>query len=333
MTHRLTVFLCILAGIIIRVDGVHGDPLVENARKEGSVVFYTNVPQEQITRLSDAFEKKYPFLKVQGLRAGPSRLLSRVMTEERAGRPLVDVISLDTFNAWVLREGGFLQVYKSQEIEAFPEQFRDPDGLMPCCMYVLTNEIAYNTKLVAKKDVPKSYRDLLDPKWAGKMGMDNDDAKWFAPLVSIWGKEKTVDYFRALMKQNPSMVRGHTLQTELLAAGEFSLAVNVFGYQALEVQSRGAPIEIVQADPVIARAGHLLLAKRAPHPNAGRLFIDYVLSAEGQQLLAKMGRIVARRGVNIKFPRLVQGVKLHPVKPEMAKNFEELSKLYSSIVK
>lgn len=333
MIYRSIVFFCILASMIVWFGGLHADPLVDNAKKEGTVVFYTNVPQDQITRLSDAFEKKYPFLKVQSLRAGPSRLLSRVSTEERAGRPLVDVISLDTFNAWVLREGGFLQVHKSNEDEAFPEQFRDPEGLMPCCMYVLTNEIAHNTKLVPKKDAPKTYQDLLNPKWKGRMGLDTDDAKWFAPLASIWGKEKTVDYFQALKKQDPIMVRGHALQTELLAAGEFSVAVNLFGYQALELQSRGAPIDIVQADPVITRAGHLLLAKRAPHPNAGRLFIDYVLSADGQQLLAKMGRIVARRGVTIKFPRLVQGVKLYPVKPEMARNFEELSTLYNSIIR
>ena len=307
--------------------------IVDNAKKEGSVVFYTSVPQEQISRLSDGFQKKYPFLKVEGLRAGPSSILSRVMTEDRSGRPMVDVISLDIFNAWVLGERGLLQPYKSAETEAFPEQFRDPQGLMPCCMYVLTNVIAYNTQLVQKKDAPHSYAELLDPKWKGKLSLDNDDAKWFAPLVWIWGREKTVKYFQNLMKQEPSMVRGHALQTKLLAAGEFPVVVNLFGYQALELQAQGAPVEIIQADPVIMRAGHLLLAKRAPHPNAARLFIDYVLSRDGQQLLASMGREVARPGITIRYPRLLQGIKPYPAKPDAVGSFEELSKLYTSIVR
>lgn len=311
----------------------HAATIVDNAKKEGSVVFYTSVPQEQISKLSDGFQRKYPFIKVDALRAGPSRILSRVMTEDRSGNPMVDVISLDIFNAWVLRERGFLQPHKSEETEAFPEQFRDPQGLMPCCMYVLTNVIAYNTRLVQKKDAPQTYADLLDRKWKGKLSLDNDDAKWFAPLVWIWGKEKTVKYFQDLMKQEPAMVRGHNLQVELLAAGEFPVVVNLFGYQALELQARGAPVEIIQANPVVMRAGHMLLAKRAPHHNAGRLFIDYVLSKEAQQLLASMGREVARPGVTIRYPRLLQGIKPYTASPDAVGGFEELSKLYTSIVR
>jgi iron(III) transport system substrate-binding protein len=312
---------------------VHAASIVENAKKEGSVVFYTSVPQDQTSKLSEAFQKKYPFIKIDALRAGPSRLLNRVMTEDRSGRPMVDVVSLDIFNAWVLRERGLLQPHKSEETEAFPEQFKDADGLMPCCMYVLTNVMAYNTRLVQKKEAPHTYAELLDRKWKGRISLDNDDAKWFAPLAWIWGKEKTVNYFQDLMKQEPSMVRGHTLQAELLAAGEFPVVVNLFGYQALALQARGAPVEIIQAEPVIVRAGHLLLAKRAPHPNAGRLFIDYVLSLEGQQLLAKMGRVVARPRVTLRYPRLLEAIKPYPVKPEMLQNFEELSKLYTSLVR
>jgi len=319
--------------VALAVYESHSATIVDNAKNEGSVVFYTSVPEEQISRLSDGFKKKYPFIKVEALRAGPSRILNRVMTEDRSGRPMVDVISLDIFNSWVLGERGFLQRHKSEETEAFPEQFKDPQGLMPCCMYVLTNVIAYNTRLVQKKDAPQTYTDLLDAKWKGKLSLDNDDAKWFAPLVWIWGKEKTIKYFQNLMKQEPAMVRGHNLQVELLAAGEFSVVVNLFGYQALELQARGAPVEIVQANPVVMRAGHMLLAKRAPHPNAGRLFIDYVLSREAQQLLASMGREVARPGVTIRYPRLLQGIKPYTAKPEAVGSFEELSQLYTSIVR
>jgi len=319
--------------VAVTVYESHAAPILDNAKNEGSVVFYTSVPEEQITRLSDGFKKKYPFLKVEALRAGPSSILNRVTTEDRSGRPMVDVISLDIFNAWMLAERGLLQPHKSEETEAFPEQFRDPQGLMPCCMYVLTNVIAYNTRLVQKKDAPQTYSDLLDRKWRGKLSLDNDDAKWFAPLVWLWGKEKTVKYFQNLIGQEPQMVRGHKLQVQLLAAGEFPVVVNLFGYQALELQAQGAPVEIVQANPVVMRAGHMLLAKRAPHPNVGRLFIDYVLSKEAQQLLANMGREVARPGVTIRFPRLLQGIKPYTAKPDAVGSFEELSKIYTSIVR
>ena len=143
---------------------------MEEARKEGEVVFYGNVRQEHITKLNESFQKKYPFIKVQYLRAGPLAVMNRVMTEARVGSRLVDVINLDVFNSWVLKEAGLLQPYKSRETEAFPEQYRDPSGLVPCCMYVSSNVIGYNTKLVAPHEIPKTYNDLLDQKWKGKIG-------------------------------------------------------------------------------------------------------------------------------------------------------------------
>lgn len=204
---------------------------------------------------------------------------------------------------------------------------------MPCCVYIVTNVPGYNTRLVAARDAPRTYMDLLDPKWKGKLGMDADEGEWFTALISIWGKEKTVNYFRALVRQEPSLRRGHTLLAQLTAAGEFPVAVNLFGYRPLEMQLQGAPIEIVNADPVIARSWGMFLARRAPHPNAGRLFIDYVLSVEGQNVIASFGRTVLRPGIKQKHPRLVEGLKLYPVKPELGKDHAEITKLYYSIVK
>jgi iron(III) transport system substrate-binding protein len=186
---------------------------------------------------------------------------------------------------------------------------------------------------VNKKDAPKSYQDLLDPRWKDKLGMDADEGEWFAGLITVWGREKTVDYFRNLMKQNPSLRRGHTLLANLNAAGEFSVAVNLFGYRVMEMKEKGETIDLVNADPVMVRPAHLALARRAPHPNAAKLYIDFVLSVPGQQVLASVGRTVVRPGVKLKYPELTEGVKLYPIKPEMAKNYEEISKLYYSIVK
>ncbi len=306
---------------------------LSEAKKEGNLTFYGTMSAPDMARLVKAFESKYPFLKVQTFRANSERVLNKILTEARAGSYFVDAVNLDGINGWVLREKDMLQPHKSAETEAFPEAFRDPSGLMPCCLYIVTNVIGYNTNLVPKKDAPKGFADLLDPKWKGRLGMDADESEWFSALISVWGKEKTVNFFRGIMKQQASLHRGHTLLAQLLAAGEFAVGVNVFGYRPLEMQTQGAPVEIVNADPVMSRPWGVFLAKRAPHPNAGRLFIDYALSMEGQKVLASLGRTVARPGVPQKFSRLVEGVKLVPVKSSLGKDREEMSKLYYSIVK
>lgn len=333
MVLKRVVLDLMLGALIVCIPGVGAPSLIDEAKKEGTVVLYCTMTNADMLKLTEAFEKKYSFLRVQTFRGNSERVLGKVLTEARAGSFLVDAINLDGINGWVLKEKGVLQPYKSAETEAFPEQFRDPDGFLPCCIHVVTNVIGYNTKLVSKGEAPKSYADLLAPRWKGMLGMDADEGEWFTALIGIWGKEKTVNYFRALMKQEPSLRRGHTLLAQLNAAGEFPVAVNVFGYRPLELQGQGAPIEIVNAEPTVARPWGIFLTRRAPHPNAGRLFIDFVLSEEGQKVVANMGRTVVRPGVKQKHPRLVEGVKLYSVRPEMAKDYEEVSKLYYSIVK
>ncbi|HEX9145371.1 MAG TPA: extracellular solute-binding protein [Candidatus Binatia bacterium] len=332
MMFAKTIFVSFVVLLCLVSGQAFADTLSE-AKKEGNLVFYGTMSSPDMVRVVQAFESKYPFIKVQTFRANSERVLNKILTEARAGSYFVDAINLDGINGWVLREKDMLQPYKSAETEAYPEAFRDPTGLMPCCLYIVTNVIGYNTNLVSKKDAPKSFFDLLEAKWRGKLGMDADESEWFSALIAVWGKEKTVDFFRGIMKQKPSLHRGHTLLAQLTAAGEFPVAVNVFGYRPLEMQSQGAPIEIVNADPVMSRPWGVFLAKHAPHANAGRLFIDYVLSVEGQRILASLGRTVVRPGVPQKFSRLVEGVKLVPVKAELGKDREEMSKLYYSIVK
>jgi iron(III) transport system substrate-binding protein len=303
------------------------------AKKERTVVIYGAGNVEDWQKLNSAFEKKYPYLKINLFRGNWEKVRNRVMTEGRAGSYFVDVLQIDGVNGWVLKEEGYLQSHKSAETEAFPEAFRDPSGMLPCCLDTLTNVIGFNNRLVNKKDAPKSYQDLLDARWKDKLGMDADEGEWFAGLITVWGKEKTVDYFKSLMKQNPSLRRGHTLLANLTGAGEFPVAVNLFGYRVMEMKAKGETIDLVKADPLMVRPAHLTLARRAPHPNAAKLYIDFALSLEGQQIMASSGRTVVRPGVQPKYPELTEGVKLHPIKPEMAKDYEEISKLYYSIVK
>lgn len=306
---------------------------VDSAKNEGTVVFYSSMTAEHHNALLKAFNQKHPAIKVEGFRSNSISVLNRALNEARAGNHLVDVLNVNELNAWVLKDRRLLQSHKSKETEAFPREFKDPEGLLLCCADVLTSDMAYNTKLVKKDEAPKSYLDLLLPAWKGKIGMEHDLAELFAALISIWGKDATVSYFKALAQQQPSQRRGRSLLAQLLAVGEFPVALGFYGYRVLELQETGAPLEIIQADPVVAWPRRLLLARHAPHPNSARIFIDYVLSEEGQRLMANLGRTVVRPGIEIKHPRLVTGVKLHPVKPEVAKTFETDSKLYYDIMK
>jgi iron(III) transport system substrate-binding protein len=183
---------------------------VSEAKKEGDLVFYGTMSAPDMAQVVKAFESKYPFIKVETFRANSERVLNKILTEARTGSYFVDAINLDGINGWVLKEKEMLQPYKSAETEAYPEEFRDPSGLMPCCLYIVTNVIGYNTNLVSKKDAPKGFADLLDPRWKGKLGMDADESEWFSALISVWGKEKTVNFFRGIMKQKTSLHRGHT---------------------------------------------------------------------------------------------------------------------------
>ena len=297
MHKTLLLILAIIVNTILSSAVARAaDTSLDGAKKEAAVVVYTGSSAGDAAKLIAAFESKYPFVKVNLFRGNNERVLNRILTEGRTGSFFFDVATIDGLNAWVLKEHDYLQPHKSRETQAFPLEFQDPTGMLSCCMTVVANMIAYNTRQVAKQDAPKTYQDLLDPKWKGSLGMDPDEAEWFRALISIWGKEKTVKYFTDLDKQNPSMRRGHTLLANLLAAGEFPVGVNTFGHRILELKSEGAPVDLVYTDPGRGPR-HLLLSKRAPHPNAGRLFIDYTLSEEGQTLLAslKSNRSASRR--------------------------------------
>jgi iron(III) transport system substrate-binding protein len=329
----IALFFIVLGFLLSSINPALAASVEDAAKKEGSVVVYGAGNIEDWQKLNAGFEKKYPGVKVNLFRGNWEKVRNRLMTEGRAGSHFADVLHIDGINGWVLKEEGYVQPFKSAETEAFPEAFRDPSGMLPCCYDTLTNVIGFNSRLVNRKDAPRSYQDLLDARWKDKLGMDADEGEWFVGLAGVWGRERTAEYFRALMKQNPSLRRGHTLLANLTSAGEFPVAVNLFGYRVMEMREKGESIDLVKADPVMVRPAHMALVRRAPHPNAARLFIDFTLSEEGQRILAANGRTIVRPGVKAKYPQLTEGVKLHPIKPEMAKNYEELSKLYYSIVK
>jgi len=160
-------------------------------------------------------------------------------------------------------------------------------------IYVRQYVIGYNTNLVARAEAPKDWSDLLAPKWKAKLAMDEDEVEWFAAMLDYYGRDKGTRFMRALAGQEPQLRRGHTLLAKLLVAGDYPMAL-VHAQEMDEAKKAGAPVDWVRTlDPIITSPSVIAISAKAPHPNAARLLVDFVLSPEGQAILRSRGRMPA----------------------------------------
>ncbi|HEY7166293.1 MAG TPA: extracellular solute-binding protein [Candidatus Binatia bacterium] len=291
----------------------------ETARTEGEVVLYSSLNNEQIVTLIDGFKKKYPFVRPSFYRATSERVLQRAVTEAKAGRFAVDAFTSAGFQLELLKESGLTQKYLSPEASAYEEGFRDPDGHWTN-VHSLLDTMAYNTQLVRPSEAPKQYEDLLAPKWRGKLGVNVLDPEWYVNLQKRWGKERARNYLKALAAQKPATRDGHNITAQLLAAGEFHVVSNTYAHIVARIKGQGGPVQYVFDEPVITYIHPIALARAAPHPAAGKLLINYILSAEGQRMLRDQGRIPGRREIEPKVFSLRQ-VKLQPSDPRLASQY------------
>ena len=260
------------------------------ARKEGELMFYTSLLVDDGVRpLQEAFTKKYPFIKFSYIRNSTAPLVQRLLAEDRAGKPMADIVIASSGAA--LREAGFLQSYDTPELAAYPKNYIGPDNLWST-LRLSYNGLAYNTKLVSKADAPKKWEDLLDPKWKGKM-IWNNAVESGGPLLihhlnKIWGEKKSGEFFDKFATQNVagSGASGRAV-LDLVIAGEHAIQVSAALHQVIRSQTEKAPVDFVMVDPVIARPDHIQFLKSAPHPYTAMMFIDYVLSLEGQNTLVQ----------------------------------------------
>ena len=286
----------------------------EAAKKEGKLVFYTTVNTIAGEKLLKGFNERYPFVRTELYRAGGEKFLTKILTESRAKKYTADVLLCDSLDSHIIQSEGIVSKYVSPESKVYSEQFKNPDGFWTAS-HVLTRVLAYNTKLVSPQDVPKRYEDLLDPKWKGNLGMPDNELGWFAGLLKIMGREKGIEFMKKLSQQNMQFRVGKAIITQLLAAGEFPIAVTTNSNLALEGKRAGANIEWVNIEPVLTSLMPVMVAAHAPHPNAAMLFVDFVLSKEGQEVFRSINRIPLRPGVPPDPPRLIQGLKLLPMDP------------------
>lgn len=276
--------------------------LVAQARDEKEVIFYSSLNIDGSQALATAFESKYPFLKVQLLRIGSEKLLSRLLLEAKAKERVADVICIAGFQAHYLKKNRLLANLPSEELDHYPSHYVDADKKW-VSIFVSPFVWAYNTRQVAADRLPKKLDGLLEPFWKHKISFDREEYEWFANTATAMGQAKGMEFMKKLAAQEIQFQSGHTLIAQLIAAGEMPLGL-AYGYRVEQMREKGAPIDWVGLDPVIGLIQPVALMSSPVHPAAARLFVNFVLSSDGQKIIASTGRLPTRKGVPFKYSRL-----------------------------
>jgi len=295
------------------------------------VVYYTTMTLDQSKTVADRFEKKYG-VKVTVFRTGGGPLLNKIFTEARGGRHDWDLVVGRGEMVLPMMQRKLVASYRSPETKMIDEQLVDKEGYWTA-YYVNSYVLGWNTKLVKRQDVPKTSDELLNPKWkGGQISVDTEAYGMLEGLKRAWGKEKAVDYFKRLAALDPVLKRGNTERVQLTVAGEYPLII-AYNQTIQRLTSRGAPIDWLALEPAVTQVNPVMLASKAPHPNAARLFYDFILSREGQEMLRGFQRIPVRKDVESDPPRLFRGFKILVEDPEDYKDFDATVKQYLEIFK
>ena len=300
--------------------------LLAGAKKEGQLALYTSLENSDAMKLTAAFEKRYG-VKVVLWRSSSDAILSRVLTETRGNRFVADVIETNGLELEALQREKMLQPFRSpytRELIA--------DAVQPHGQWIATRMhvywVAYNTQLIKKEDLPKSYSDLLDPAWKGKIGVEATNYPWFAAVIEELGEREGLQLFRNIVKTNGISTRkGHNLLANLVASGEVPLALTTNQQAIVKMKKGGAPVDGFFPQFGVAMLNGVAIQRNAPHPHAAALFADFMLS-DGQDVLHELDRqATARRHQSTSGTRL-RMINASAVLDQSAK----WEKLYQDIV-
>ena len=275
--------------------------LVEGAKKEGELLWYTNSGIENATRYIQAFKKNYPYINAQVWRAKTRQVTQRAIQEAAAGKHMVDVIKPSTDLLPPMLDKNLLGKYETPGRAVYPANVKSP-------YYTSINYafrvFGFNPRKLNRKDAPKSWDELLQPKWKGEILFDESSLEEVMSLLAAWGKEKTVNYLTKLSQQNLLIRVGRDTTTQMMMAGEAPIAVTTYAYNNESLKAANAPVDWVAEDLIPTLIYPLTLARNAPHPYSAALFYDFMISEEGQRLIAKEGRVVAHPKVEPIYPRM-----------------------------
>jgi iron(III) transport system substrate-binding protein len=330
---KIKIIFALVVSFCFFTHDVNAAEVKDKAEAEGQVVLYASMNNADVKALADGFKQLYPKIDIQFYRASDAPLMEKVMTEGRAGRPLWDVIATTGFYGHFLKKRGMLEAYDSPERKYFRDVYKDPQAFWTST-YTTYAVIGYNTKQVPKTGVPKSYQDLLRPEWKGQVGMEARPYEWFATTMKhMGGEEKGLDFMRRFAQQQPQARTGRTLIAQLVAAGEFKASVTVYSQSYEILKASGAPVEWVAPDPVYASVHPTGIAAKAPHPNAARLLMDFLLSKKGQEIIRSLRRIPDRNDTPPDPPRLIEGIRPAVTSAEVYDDFDRYVRLFGETFK
>lgn len=278
-------------------------------KKEGQLVWYTTLIVKQAVRpIVAAFQKKYPGIKIRYSRANSSNTAIKILSEARANR-IVGSVFDGTSNAEPLKEAGLVVKWTPKGVAAYPAEYRDPEGYWSAThLYFMAP--CYNTSMVSKKDAPKTFEDLLDPKWKGKMAWSlssstSGGAGFIGNVLFAMGEKKGMAYLRKLAKQKIIPVSASARKVlDQAIGGEYPIALQAFNHHTVISSKKGAPVDWIKMEPVTNSLAAIGLIKGGPHPNAAKLLIEFMLSVDGQKVLQKANYLPALASVPAKVPTL-----------------------------
>jgi iron(III) transport system substrate-binding protein len=302
--------------------------ITEAAKKEGALTLYTTIAEKDLPALIKPFEAKYG-IKVNVWRAGTDKVLQRTLAEAAAKRDEVDVVHFGSPEMEALAREKVLQPVKSTTYKLLTP------GSVPAHQQWAATLLsvwvqAYNTAVVKKEDLPKTYADLLDPKWKGKLGIEAKNQDWFQSVVDIMGGgDKGLKFFQDLVAKNGISPRtGHTLLTNMVVSGEVPLALTVYNYMPEQAKKKGAPVEWFVLEPAVARSNAVGVAARAKRPHAALLFHEYMLT-DAQALMVGIDYVPT----NTTVPSPLKDVKILITDPAKSlDDAEKWGKLFDEMV-
>jgi iron(III) transport system substrate-binding protein len=305
--------------------------LVERAKTEKKLVFYTTIDLPQTIKVLYEFVQKYPFLDLELHPLETEALVARVQDESRTGTPTCDILigGGDLFQP--LFKENTLASYHPLERGAVSEALIDTQGYWSG-YYINSYVLGYNTTLVNGEDIPKSYSDLLDPRWQGnRIAIDSTAHGLLRGFLPIWGERKALAYLTRLAAQHPLITRASISAVDALHTGSVSLVIArapvIQGY----TEKMRSPIGWIALDPTIAQIDAVMLAAQSRHPNAARLFANFALSKEGQTALADVQQIPIRRDMEPQVTPATQGAMWFVERPDSHVNFQATARLFQEI--
>ena len=305
--------------------------LLEAAKNDGEAVIYANMDVTAMKPLADGFMRRYPGVKATSVHFSGAAIITRIESESRVGKPLSDVVLSGQLGVLASIEKRIAARYRSPERETLRDGFKDKDGLWTTYM---TNVMvsAYNSRLVKKDELPRSVEDLLKPRWKNKLVMDSQSYVWFGTMMQFLGEDNGLRFMKRLNEQNLQHSRGRRLMTQLLAAGEHEIAVETNLNSVLSLSRQGAPLSFAPVQPYFLSPSLVFMSANAPHPFAGALFVDYLLSEEGQKIIVTTNRMPAHPKVKSPESQLLEGQDVRmPDIFDIGRRYQQIGNRYREI--